>query len=191
MCRRSRERERDRARLRLALSDSQSCPWKWDLTASPFVKSIKLSAAVCFIREKAVHISHYHICLTWFCLRVCVCVRLFLRACVCGWPLPLTGIAPNITAGPSDSAVIDGMSVILHCETSGAPRPAITWQKGAWANIATFWVGPHYAAFGLVKLRRELWKGFRMCISSEQALLLYFAPLLSLLFVFSDISPKP
>uniref|UniRef100_A0A671K337 Protein sidekick-2-like n=1 Tax=Sinocyclocheilus anshuiensis TaxID=1608454 RepID=A0A671K337_9TELE len=42
----------------------------------------------------------------------------------------LTGIAPNITAGPSDSTVIDGMSVILHCETSGAPRPAITWQKG-------------------------------------------------------------
>lgn len=26
--------------------------------------------------------------------------------------------------------MIDGMSVILHCETSGAPRPAITWQKG-------------------------------------------------------------
>ncbi|GAA6069167.1 protein sidekick-2 isoform X1, partial [Tachysurus ichikawai] len=39
-------------------------------------------------------------------------------------------IAPNITAGPSDSTVIDGMSVIFHCETAGAPRPAITWQKG-------------------------------------------------------------
>ncbi|TMS15293.1 Protein sidekick-2 [Larimichthys crocea] len=44
--------------------------------------------------------------------------------------LAVTSIAPNITAGPADSAVIDGMSVILHCETSGAPRPAITWQKG-------------------------------------------------------------
>uniref|UniRef100_A0A8D3E8J7 Sidekick cell adhesion molecule 2a n=1 Tax=Scophthalmus maximus TaxID=52904 RepID=A0A8D3E8J7_SCOMX len=44
--------------------------------------------------------------------------------------LAVTSIAPNITAGPSDSAVIDSMSVILHCETSGAPRPAITWQKG-------------------------------------------------------------
>ncbi|KAL2078677.1 hypothetical protein ACEWY4_026362 [Coilia grayii] len=43
--------------------------------------------------------------------------------------LAVTSIAPNITAGPSDSTVIDGMSVILHCETSGAPRPAITWQK--------------------------------------------------------------
>lgn len=43
----------------------------------------------------------------------------------------MSGIAPNITAGPADSAVIDSMSVILHCETSGAPRPAITWQKGA------------------------------------------------------------
>ncbi|XP_074519017.1 protein sidekick-2 isoform X3 [Halichoeres trimaculatus] len=44
--------------------------------------------------------------------------------------LAVTSIAPNITTGPSDSTVIDGMSVILHCETSGAPRPAITWQKG-------------------------------------------------------------
>uniref|UniRef100_A0A8C5E0T0 Protein sidekick-2-like n=1 Tax=Gouania willdenowi TaxID=441366 RepID=A0A8C5E0T0_GOUWI len=44
--------------------------------------------------------------------------------------LAVTSIAPNITAGPTDSAVIDSTSVILHCETSGAPRPAITWQKG-------------------------------------------------------------
>lgn len=44
--------------------------------------------------------------------------------------LPGSGIAPNITAGPTDGSVIDGTSVILHCETSGAPRPAITWQKG-------------------------------------------------------------
>ncbi|XP_026997071.1 protein sidekick-2 isoform X1 [Tachysurus fulvidraco] len=44
--------------------------------------------------------------------------------------LAVTSIAPNITAGPTDRSVIDGTSVILHCETSGAPRPAITWQKG-------------------------------------------------------------
>ncbi|XP_033896317.3 protein sidekick-2-like isoform X3 [Acipenser ruthenus] len=44
--------------------------------------------------------------------------------------LAVTSISPNITTGPADSTVIDGMSVILHCETSGAPRPAITWQKG-------------------------------------------------------------
>ncbi|TSO37067.1 Protein sidekick-2 [Bagarius yarrelli] len=44
--------------------------------------------------------------------------------------LAVTSIAPNITAGPTDSSVIDGTSVILHCETSGAPRPAITWRKG-------------------------------------------------------------
>ncbi|NWV56107.1 SDK2 protein, partial [Daphoenositta chrysoptera] len=44
--------------------------------------------------------------------------------------LAVTSIAPNITRGPQDSTVIDGMSVILNCETSGAPRPAITWQKG-------------------------------------------------------------
>lgn len=44
--------------------------------------------------------------------------------------LAVTSIAPNITRGPLDSTVIDGMSVVLACETSGAPRPAITWQKG-------------------------------------------------------------
>ncbi|KAK2111986.1 Protein sidekick-2 [Saguinus oedipus] len=46
--------------------------------------------------------------------------------------LAVTSIAPNITRGPLDSTVIDGMSVVLACETSGAPRPAITWQKGRW-----------------------------------------------------------
>ncbi|KAG8505148.1 Protein sidekick-2 [Galemys pyrenaicus] len=45
--------------------------------------------------------------------------------------LAVTSIAPNITRGPLDSTVIDGMSVVLACETSGAPRPAITWQKGS------------------------------------------------------------
>ncbi|XP_055994092.1 protein sidekick-2 [Sorex fumeus] len=44
--------------------------------------------------------------------------------------LGVTSIAPNITRGPLDSTVIDGVSVVLACETSGAPRPAITWQKG-------------------------------------------------------------
>lgn len=60
----------------------------------------------------------------------CACV--WLNMCICVLPASVSaaGIAPNITAGPSDSAVIDGMSIILHCETSGAPRPAITWQKG-------------------------------------------------------------
>ncbi|XP_038633750.1 protein sidekick-2 isoform X2 [Scyliorhinus canicula] len=44
--------------------------------------------------------------------------------------LAVTSIPPNITKGPLDSTVIDGLSVILSCETSGAPRPAITWQRG-------------------------------------------------------------
>lgn len=64
---------------------------------------------------------------------MCVCFFVCVFVCVAD-SSPLAGIAPNITAGPADSAVIDGMSVILHCETSGAPRPAITWQKGAWVN---------------------------------------------------------
>ncbi|KAM9296045.1 protein sidekick-2 [Gastrophryne carolinensis] len=44
--------------------------------------------------------------------------------------LAVTSIAPNITKGPLDSTVIDGASLVLQCETLGAPRPAITWQKG-------------------------------------------------------------
>lgn len=58
------------------------------------------------------------------------------------------GIAPNITRGPQDSTVIDGMSVILNCETSGAPRPAITWQKGKGAGGT----GARAAPGGLCKL---------------------------------------
>lgn len=35
------------------------------------------------------------------------------------------------------------MSVILHCETSGAPRPAITWQKGEHrGQRRSVWEGP-------------------------------------------------
>uniref|UniRef100_A0A6I8SSN7 Sidekick cell adhesion molecule 2 n=1 Tax=Xenopus tropicalis TaxID=8364 RepID=A0A6I8SSN7_XENTR len=44
--------------------------------------------------------------------------------------LAVTSIAPNITRAPQDTTVIDGTAVVLQCETSGAPRPAITWQKG-------------------------------------------------------------
>uniref|UniRef100_A0A803W335 Sidekick cell adhesion molecule 2 n=1 Tax=Ficedula albicollis TaxID=59894 RepID=A0A803W335_FICAL len=51
--------------------------------------------------------------------------------------LAVTSIAPNITRGPQDSTVIDGMAVILNCETSGAPRPAITWQKGTGRVLAS------------------------------------------------------
>lgn len=85
------------------------------------------------------------------------------------------GIAPNITAGPTDSAVIDSMSVILHCETSGAPRPAITWQKGVWTNSTPFLMEPHSATFALSKSDKN----------SEMDFILYFG---SLLFAFPDIS---
>lgn len=35
--------------------------------------------------------------------------------------------------------MIDGMSAILTCETSGAPRPAITWQKGKGRGAKGSW----------------------------------------------------
>lgn len=58
------EIEQERQRDEGALSEAQSCHRESDLTAAPFVESIKISAAACFIREKAVYVSHYHLCLT-------------------------------------------------------------------------------------------------------------------------------
>lgn len=79
---------------------------------------------------------------------------------MCAFVFCVPGIAPNITAGPTDSAVIDSMSVILHCETSGAPRPAITWQKGVWTNSTPRLLEAHLAMFAPVKVRQELWNRF-------------------------------
>uniref|UniRef100_A0A8C9TXB7 Sidekick cell adhesion molecule 2 n=1 Tax=Scleropages formosus TaxID=113540 RepID=A0A8C9TXB7_SCLFO len=63
----------------------------------------------------------------FFCLLLVTLTRnIYLK--VAPSPVSLLGIAPNITSGPSDSTVIDGMPVVLHCETSGAPR--YTWEKG-------------------------------------------------------------
>lgn len=87
---------------------------------------------VCFILPLAVSVPLFlkRFCflyfLFYFDLKHPYSTQRFVCVCVC----LLSGIAPNITAGPSDSTVIDRMSIILHCETAGAPRPAITWQKG-------------------------------------------------------------
>lgn len=68
-------------------------------------------------------------------------------------PLCPAGIAPNITRGPQDSTVIDGMAVILNCETSGAPRPAITWQKGKGPGAS-----PSSLPWGSLPPRRWPWQ---------------------------------
>lgn len=73
----------------------------------------------------------------WAELSFFIYTNVLVFVCVC----LSSGIAPNITAGPSDSTVIDGMSIILHCETSGAPRPAITWQKGVCYTYAPSHLG--------------------------------------------------
>uniref|UniRef100_A0A8C4QIJ2 Sidekick cell adhesion molecule 2 n=1 Tax=Eptatretus burgeri TaxID=7764 RepID=A0A8C4QIJ2_EPTBU len=44
--------------------------------------------------------------------------------------LTVRSFPPNITQGPVDSTVIEGSSVSLLCETSGAPKPTITWLRG-------------------------------------------------------------
>lgn len=43
-----------------------------------------------------------------------------------------TDIAPAFTQRPVDTTVTDGMTAVLRCEVSGAPKPAITWKKGRW-----------------------------------------------------------
>ncbi|XP_070951518.1 protein sidekick-1 isoform X3 [Macaca nemestrina] len=43
--------------------------------------------------------------------------------------LDVTNIAPVFTQRPADTTVTDGMTAILRCEVSGAPKPAITWKR--------------------------------------------------------------
>uniref|UniRef100_A0A2R8ME77 Sidekick cell adhesion molecule 1 n=1 Tax=Callithrix jacchus TaxID=9483 RepID=A0A2R8ME77_CALJA len=43
--------------------------------------------------------------------------------------LDVTNIAPVFTQQPADTTVTDGMTAILRCEVSGAPKPAITWKR--------------------------------------------------------------
>ncbi|PNI35199.1 SDK1 isoform 4 [Pan troglodytes] len=43
--------------------------------------------------------------------------------------LDVTNIAPVFTQRPVDTTVTDGMTAILRCEVSGAPKPAITWKR--------------------------------------------------------------
>ncbi|XP_073071061.1 protein sidekick-1 isoform X2 [Manis javanica] len=44
--------------------------------------------------------------------------------------LGVTNVAPAFTQLPVDTTVTDGMTAILRCEVSGAPKPAITWKRG-------------------------------------------------------------
>ncbi|XP_074056656.1 protein sidekick-1 isoform X4 [Macrotis lagotis] len=44
--------------------------------------------------------------------------------------LDVTNIAPIFTQYPVDTTITDGMTAVLTCEVSGAPKPAITWRRG-------------------------------------------------------------
>ncbi|XP_047569359.1 protein sidekick-1 isoform X2 [Lutra lutra] len=44
--------------------------------------------------------------------------------------LDVTNVAPAFTQLPVDTTVTDGMTAVLRCEVSGAPKPAITWRRG-------------------------------------------------------------
>ncbi|XP_074201685.1 protein sidekick-1 isoform X2 [Camelus bactrianus] len=44
--------------------------------------------------------------------------------------LDVTNVAPAFTQLPVDTTVTDGMTAVLSCGVSGAPRPAITWRRG-------------------------------------------------------------
>ncbi|XP_068823910.1 protein sidekick-1 [Capricornis sumatraensis] len=45
--------------------------------------------------------------------------------------LDVTNVAPAFTQLPVDTTVTDGMTAVLRCEVSGAPRPAIVWSRGS------------------------------------------------------------
>ncbi|XP_068027322.1 protein sidekick-1-like, partial [Melanerpes formicivorus] len=44
--------------------------------------------------------------------------------------LDVTNIKPEFIQPPEDTTVTEGMTAVLTCEVSGAPKPAITWKKG-------------------------------------------------------------
>ncbi|XP_049758675.1 protein sidekick-1 isoform X3 [Elephas maximus indicus] len=44
--------------------------------------------------------------------------------------LDVTNIAPTFTQRPEDTTVTDGMTAVLTCAVSGAPKPAIMWKRG-------------------------------------------------------------
>lgn len=55
-------------------------------------------------------------CSAFFCLMFSLCVA---------------GVAPRFTFPPSDHTVTEGNTAVFTCQTSGAPKPAITWRKGS------------------------------------------------------------
>ncbi|XDA89419.1 hypothetical protein R6Z07_019375 [Ovis aries] len=57
--------------------------------------------------------------------------------------LDVTNVAPAFTQLPVDTTVTDGMTAVLRCEVSGAPRPAIVWSRGS-----------HILASGSVRIPR-------------------------------------
>ncbi|KAI6076511.1 Protein sidekick-1 [Aix galericulata] len=44
--------------------------------------------------------------------------------------LDVTNIKPAFIQPPEDTTVTEGMTAVLTCEVSGAPKPAISWKKG-------------------------------------------------------------
>uniref|UniRef100_A0A670YH85 Sidekick cell adhesion molecule 1 n=1 Tax=Pseudonaja textilis TaxID=8673 RepID=A0A670YH85_PSETE len=44
--------------------------------------------------------------------------------------LEVTHVAPTFTWPPADATITEGMSAILRCEVSGAPKPAVAWKRG-------------------------------------------------------------
>uniref|UniRef100_A0A8B9F1V7 Sidekick cell adhesion molecule 1 n=1 Tax=Amazona collaria TaxID=241587 RepID=A0A8B9F1V7_9PSIT len=45
--------------------------------------------------------------------------------------LDVTNIKPAFIQPPEDTTVTEGMTAVLACEVSGAPKPAISWKKGS------------------------------------------------------------
>nr|XP_060627394.1 protein sidekick-1-like [Anolis sagrei ordinatus] len=43
--------------------------------------------------------------------------------------LDVTNVAPTFTHPPADITVTEGMTAVLRCDVSGAPKPAIAWRR--------------------------------------------------------------
>ncbi|KAK6301232.1 hypothetical protein J4Q44_G00293300 [Coregonus suidteri] len=45
--------------------------------------------------------------------------------------LVVTSVAPSFSLLPSDLTVTDGNSAVFSCETTGSPKPAVSWRRGS------------------------------------------------------------
>uniref|UniRef100_A0A663NB43 Sidekick cell adhesion molecule 1 n=1 Tax=Athene cunicularia TaxID=194338 RepID=A0A663NB43_ATHCN len=101
--------------------------------------------------------------------------------------LSIMDIKPAFIQPPEDTTVTEGMTAVLICEVSGAPKPAISWKKGSQllsccgkSVIHWPWIGCNSFFFFLEELELQCLiraayvtlnrAGFPFCVSGNQIL---------------------